>query len=397
MATSKPVEVRQHDDGTWYARPYMGTNKVTGKPWRPYKRFPEATCEEEALELARDWAAGLAGAAAAGTSMRLVDVFARYIELNSHRWRSNTLKAYERCLRAWIKPNVADVDIDEMTPRLVEALYNVLFLRGGRDGGPLGAASVLQVHDFLCGAFKWAVKAEITPFDPMRSVAKPRRESLEAIALCEADFAALRAAITAEMAGDGWSMRHMAALAAYLALNTGMRCGEACAVRMRDIDLARRQAHVGATVVEPVHEPPCRQPKTKGGRGRNVALAADVCRELGWQRGWRASAIDPGMSGDAELTLCCARSGGLLRPSAVSREFSAMCRELGLPKGATFHTLRHTHATYLIAEGVDMRTVQERLGHAKVSTTLELYAHAVPGRDQAAAEAFSDVSGRADR
>ena len=65
-----------------------------------------------------------------------------------------------------------------------------------------------------------------------------------------------------------------------------------------------------------------------------------------------------------------------------------------MPAGTSFHTLRHTHATMLIANGADMRTVQERLGHANVATTLGLYAHVVPGRDQAAAAAFDEMAKR---
>ena len=61
-----------------------------------------------------------------------------------------------------------------------------------------------------------------------------------------------------------------------------------------------------------------------------------------------------------------------------------------------FHTLRHTHATWLLYNGVDIRTVSERLGHAKVTTTLELYAHVLPGRDDLAAETFGEVMGRID-
>ena len=72
----------------------------------------------------------------------------------------------------------------------------------------------------------------------------------------------------------------------------------------------------------------------------------------------------------------------------VDRRFSKVARRLGLPDGVTFHSLRHTHATWLLQGGADMRTVQERLGHARVGTTLEVYGHVMPGRDQAAARAF---------
>ena len=89
--------------------------------------------------------------------------------------------------------------------------------------------------------------------------------------------------------------------------------------------------------------------------------------------------------------LCCLAGGSPIRPSSASRAFTQMRKEIGLPAGTTFHTLRHTHATWLLYNGGDIRTVSERLGHAKVSTTLELYAHVLPGRDDAAAEAFGDV------
>jgi integrase len=58
-----------------------------------------------------------------------------------------------------------------------------------------------------------------------------------------------------------------------------------------------------------------------------------------------------------------------------------------------FHTLRHTHATLLIASGVDAKTVSERLGHADVATTLRYYGHVMPGRDRQAAARFDEILG----
>lgn len=382
----KPVEIRQHDDGTWYARPYLGTNKVTGKPIRPYKRFPDASCEEEALEMARDWAATLAGMERIGASASMSDMLARYIEENRASWAANTEKAYRNCAR-WLDPVIGDVDADEMRPALVEAAYNVLRIRGGRDGKALSQASVRQCHDFLCGAFRWLVKAEVSPFNPMPSVRKPRLDRVEATAFHGGDFAELRDSIVRGMA-DPSTADGAACVAAYLSLVTGMRCGEACALAVRDVSLASRSVHVAATVVEPRGSGPVRQSFTKGRRARNVSLGADSCETISEIIERREGFLPENRRRLKNLPVACSPSGGFLRPSAVSRRFTDLRRSLDLPDGTSFHTLRHTHATMLIAAGADMRTVQERLGHANVSTTLSIYAHLVPGRDRDAADAF---------
>ena len=389
------VEVRQHDDGIWYARPYLGVNKVTGKQMRKYKRFPEATCEGEALEMANEWAATLDRAAAVGSSMRLVDVLASYIEHRQAGVAANTVRQYRTVLRAWIEPNVANMEVDEFTPAMVDALYNVLLLRGARDGGSLSPATVLQVHNFLRGAFKWIVKNEVSPFNPMPSATKPRYVPPEAQAFREVDFSRLRRALLDAMRpGECDFLGRMCAFAAYLSLNTGERCGEVCANTVADARLAARTIHVGARVVKEPGKPLRREPGTKGGGGRNVSISDDVCEQVRRHIEWRSSVLAADVASDPDRALCCNERGGLLYPSAVSRWFSAKCGELGFPEGSTFHTLRHTHATYLIMAGTDMRTVQERLGHANVTTTLKLYTHVFPGRDAAAASAFSEMSGR---
>lgn len=385
----------QHDDGTWYARPYMGMNRMTGRPWRPYKRFPEAASEAEALEMAREWCATLEGAAGVGASTRLVDVLARYVDtLERTGERANTVRAYRGALERYVVPNVGDLDVDEFRPYLVESLYGAVMLRGGRDGGPVSASTVLQLHWFLCGAFKWIVRNEVSPFDPMPSVRKPRADAPEAMAFDAAQFSSLHGALRRilDEPGAGASrFRRTVAMAAYLALWTGMRCGEVCALTWHDVREVQGTVRVAATVVEPRGASPSRQPGTKGGRGRNVSVTDEVSNRLRsldeWQRSWLPAGAPP----RAERTVICSKSGGLLRPSRVSAGFSSLRGELGLPDGATFHALRHTHATWLLYSGVDMRTVQERLGHANVATTLALYGHVLPGRDRAAADAFSSA------
>ena len=72
-----------------------------------------------------------------------------------------------------------------------------------------------------------------------------------------------------------------------------------------------------------------------------------------------------------------------------------LCRRLGLPKGASLHTIRHSHASLLLAVGVDLATVSQRLGHSSVRTTAEIYSHALRGKDKAAAQSWDGIMQRA--
>jgi integrase len=66
--------------------------------------------------------------------------------------------------------------------------------------------------------------------------------------------------------------------------------------------------------------------------------------------------------------------GNPLQPSNVSSDWGELAERIGVPE-VTFHGLRHTHASQLIASGVDLVTISKRLGHAKPSVTLAIYAH----------------------
>lgn len=182
-------------------------------------------------------------------------------------------------------------------------------------------------------------------------------------------------------------------MAAYLSLWSGARCGEICALAADDfrptID-GRLELHIGHTISETSAGLLRTAPKSAAGM-RTVAISHEAGRTL-------AAYLDdqPGnMRVRRDAPLIPGENGSWMRPSMVSRCFSAMRDGLGLPREATFHTLRHTHAAWLIANGVDVRTVAARMGHAKVTMTLETYAHVMPGSDRAAADAFESAAMRA--
>ena len=80
--------------------------------------------------------------------------------------------------------------------------------------------------------------------------------------------------------------------------------------------------------------------------------------------------------------------GGPLRPSAISSDWGDVAERLGMPE-VTFHGLRHTHASQLIASNIDIVTISKRLGHAKPSVTLAIYAHMFHTDDSKAAAAIN--------
>ena len=83
------------------------------------------------------------------------------------------------------------------------------------------------------------------------------------------------------------------------------------------------------------------------------------------------------------------RYGSPILPRALSGAFGKIMRRAGL-EGYRFHDTRHAHATLMLRQGVHPKIVQERLGHAKVGTTLDIYSHVTPGLQEAAALRFDE-------
>jgi len=93
----------------------------------------------------------------------------------------------------------------------------------------------------------------------------------------------------------------------------------------------------------------------------------------------------------ADLDLIFANPDGTpLKPDSVSACVSLLSRRLKLPKGASLHTLRHSHGSFLLASGMDLATVSERLGHSSVRVTADVYSHAIRGRDKEAARLWDE-------
>lgn len=387
------IRIKRHPDGTRYVQPYLGTNKATGRKIRPYKSFPAHMSDEEVEREARTWLAGMKNATSWGTPVYLGDLLEQYVDrLEMEGSPANTVREYRTYTRRYAAP-IAKVDARKVTPLDLEDLYHHLLRSGREDGTGLSPNTVRSFHQFLGGAYKRLVRNGICDSDPTDYAVPPAPSPTEAVSLDDEGFSTIMAALRDEVStypeNRAARSRRCAAFAAYLALNTGMRCGEVCALRRCDVFPDAGYLRVSGTVTEAGEVR--RQPKTKGRRSRNVSVTPEVLSEISRIEAWQSMLVRKA----GPKTPLVTTDGSWMRPSYVSRVFSRIRDERGLPPECTFHSLRHTHATWLLANGVDVRTVAERLGHSKPSMTLNIYGHVLPGRDAAAAELFGRLAGDA--
>ena len=180
-----------------------------------------------------------------------------------------------------------------------------------------------------------------------------------------------------------------------LVLATGLRRGEACGLKWSDINWRKRTIHVQRGVVKLSHqESITKDPKTSSG-DRMVYLSKEMCQLLkAWRKEceWdREQTANETVSEDDYLFR--QPNGKPMNPCTFTYRFKLILKANNLPLDLNVHSLRHTNASLLIAQGVDVRTVASLLGHAQASTTLDIYAHAFDKNKRKAQEKLGKAIG----
>lgn len=378
------ARLRREPDGTWSSRIYLGRDAL-GRKVRPYRRFPQASGRAEAQLMADEWERSLrAGGLGRGTM--LADVLDAYVDMRERTGSAPSSVAEWRCWARKVRAMAPRASAVDVTARQLQDMESRMLAPRGAGGCGLSRNSVRAFHGFMRAAFRRVVAQGLRDSNPMADVEQPAREGHEAAAVDEWDMPRLVAVVRGRLdGGDPTDPDYATAVAAWLALVTGVRVGEACALRRRDLRPRDPSVHVCGSVTESGGLR--RLDVTKGRRSRTVGVTrADMDQLMAV-----LAAQDAAMSGLGPDSPLATTDGSLMRPSTVSRRFHDMAEEAGLPPRVSFHSLRHTHATWCLANGVDIKTLSLRLGHADESTTLRAYAHAMPGRDQAAARTFEDA------
>jgi integrase len=302
----------------------------------------------------------------------------QWLDVQSSRLRPSTWESYRDVLRGRVVPELGHIPLQSLTAAQIDRLYAHLLSRGRSDGrGGLSARSVRYTHTILRRALSDAMRKSLLVRNPTDAADPPSASEAKAPTMRTWDASEVTRFLE-HVAGD------RLAAAWRLAASTGMRRGEVLGLHWRDLDLDAGRATVVQTLVAGAGSP--RLSKPKSGRGRSIALDAGTVRALRAHRKAQAGeqlALGPAYD---DHGLVFAREDGVpLRPRTFSRSFARHARGVGLPV-IRLHDLRHTWATLALSQGVHPKVVQERLGHASVAITLDIYSHAVPAMQEDAAE-----------
>ena len=375
-------------DGRYDWQIVEGRDPVTGNP----KRLARGICrtEKEAITARNEALAKLHLGLPVAEDKQTVAEFMNYW-LEEHVKGSKAPKTerfYDQMVRLYINPAVGHLQLRKLTAQHVQRFLNersrsVRSCERRNENGkkqtvelpPLTPQTVNHIRRVLTTALNCACDTHhLIQRNPTRGLQTAKVEAKEPVYLStdEAEHL-LRAA-------SGHYLENIIRLA----LHTGLRIGEATGLTWADVDVTERKLQVRQQLQRVDSKLILRALKTGSSR-RSVMLTGAAVEALEDQRLrqilWRSEAGDT----FNEMSLVFTTTEGRpLDPKLIDKHLKTFAKAAKIAKPISFHKLRHTAATHLIANGVPLNVAKEILGHSQISLTANTYAHAVPAAHQAA-------------
>lgn len=279
--------------------------------------------------------------------------------------KPRTKDSYKATVRTHIKPNLGAIRLDALTSHTIQGVYNNLGSKEGKGKG-LSAKTIKNIHGVLHKALQQAVANGYIRFNPTNSCVLPKITKKELHPLNEDQITSFLKAIKG----------HRFEALFITTLFTGMREGEVCGLLWDCVDLNK-----GTLIINKQLQKirgsggEYALVSTKNSKGRTITLAPSVVNVL---RGVKKKQLENRLRHGE----CWTNSGFVftdelgihMKPHTVYLDFKKVMTEIGSPE-TRFHDLRHSYAVAAIKSGDDIKTVQENLGHATASFTLDVYGH----------------------
>ncbi len=280
-----------------------------------------------------------------------------------------TRKDYRSLAARHITPTIGALDVDEVSPADVSKWANELEKH-------VSAKTIANLRALLSSAFGYAIEQGLRPDNPMRRLRRTRageHERADMVCLTPQEFGHLRALMP-----ERW--RPFVTVLA----GTGMRFGEAVALTVGDVDLLAPTPIVRVTKAlrRTTNGFEIGPPKSRRSR-RTISLSRDL-----------VDTLVPLVARDRDEPLFIGANGVRVSHSNFyNRVWLPAARQFGAETGRRprIHDLRHSHASWLIAKGVHLEVIRDRLGHESITTTSGVYAHLLPDQHLLTAAALDGL------
>ena len=366
----KPYEM------TWKPSPGMSARQIERELNRQVTLF-----EEECRN----------GLASVQGSMKLADFCPKYLEIQKGRLSPRTWSDYQKEINKTVIPAFGNMKLKDIRPAHVQAFVeqlqgNVKKRRSGEadTASPkLAPASVKRKLAVLQSILKQAVKLELIPYNPAdaKRLTLPKNQTPKVVIFTKQEAAEMLSCLEQE------DLQFQTLV--QLAIITGARAGELCALRFSDFNYTSQTVTIERAAYKLAGQPISIKPP-KDYEVRNVTVnrhCIDLVKMLEQQKKEEAARL--GTAWHEEGWLFTQFDGTIMHPQTPSKQFPKFLKRHGL-KHRKFHSLRHTSATLLLYGGVDIKAVQTRLGHSELNTTNK-YLHLVEEADVQAANLLDSM------
>ena len=300
----------------------------------------------------------------------------KYVELwlrdiAPHKLAKSTLARDKQDIARFL-PHLGNYKLTDLRPEHFRSYYAELRkVKNSVTGKPLSEHTVEGVHACICGILSDAMEGGYLDHNPAWRTYKYSGKKKEKTIADEETMRLVMKALEKE------SIKYETYFKLIIA--TGMRRGECCGLKWSDIDFKNRAIHVQRNVVKITGEEIfVKEPKTSAG-DRYVYFSPEMeslLKEYRHECDWQTESYESRKLTDDDYVF---RKSGYqlpMTPSTFTWRFKLILKKHGLPEQLNVHSLRHSNASLLIANGADVATVAGLLGHSQPSTTLDIYTHA---------------------
>ena len=275
-----------------------------------------------------------------------------------------TLDSYTSACKNHIIPALGSVKLSALSAMQIQQFYNLVLLKDKK----LSPKTIKNIHGVLHRALAQAVRIGNLHHNPADACDLPKIYKKEITPLEQGDIEKFLEAIR----GNPFELIYQ------VTLFTGMRQGEVLGLTWDCVDFERNTLYINKQLQKSQKVGGTYQlVPTKNGKARLITVAPSVIQLLRKQKSQQAQRqllAGPNWKNPDNL-IFTNQTGGHLTHVTVYKHFKKIVRDLGLDH-TRFHDLRHSYAVAMIENGEDIKTLQENLGHATASFTMDIYAHA---------------------